>query len=492
MLTASNKTKIAITTNTVTDKNNVIMPVFDFNSKTYFKYRKCDAGDSSFINRYAEGYNMVDYSSSDINMSVPGVDFPGENSWLSQSDMRTHLTTVFIYPGHYYSTHPKWFATKNGNTGTYSNGPSYVDWQLCFTAHGDTSEYNAMVNETATKIKNEYDRQFPTNRPTKILELTVADNDNRCNCSACKAMEAQYGSLAATLIKFVNDVNSKVHSSSAYDNLEIGTSAYLQYEKPPVGITSDVAVRIAPIRANYFHSIDDREYNEDAYQMFEGWSKVARLHSWLYETNFENYLLPFNSFESITKSIKYMSQKNVEYAYIEGQHNVADQRRTGFTDLKVYLDGKFMHNPDSDYNELLDRYFLNYFGEGHEKMRTFFDELVNRMNQFDTSYTPISAGINTKRIWNKDELEKWVSLCKEAIDLVSNPIIKENILAESIFPQFALCSLFGSSYSSNVIYAMRQSFKNDADSLGINMTKDSSSIANTIREKYYKPWGLVS
>ena len=125
-------------------------------------------------------------------------------------------------------------------------------------------------------------------------------------------------------------------------------------------------------------------------------------------------------------------------------------------------------------------------------MRTFFDELVLRMNQFSPSYCGLYSTIHTKSIWNRSELEKWANLCKESLNMVSDPLIKENIVAESIFPQFALCSLFESSYGATTLRTMRVNFKNDADSLHIVMTKDSNATSNSITEKYYKPWGLVS
>lgn len=492
-----------ITINSVADKNNVVIKPLNISGVTQFNYRRCDWGDSGHSDTYMDGYNSIGYSTNEVFINVPG----NNGDKHLDSGERFHTMLRVLFPGTYVNTHKKWYATNSIGTLISKSDDSYYTWQLCFTAHGDQTEYNLMVQEAANNIIT----IFKNNTDTRVNNICfgIGDSSNRCNCATCKSQEYTYGSISGTLIKFVNDVETIVNSrvsETNRDRIIISTFAYLAYKNAPIKnntatiLTNDnVKIFVAPIEANYTYSIGDATNNQLSYDMFEQWSTVGGLYAWLYDTNFSHYLYPYNSFSAMPESIKYMQEKGVELAYIEGQHNLYSQGRTGFNDFKKYVNGQFLLDSTQRYEDLKYKYFKNYYGSGYVKMTSFFDEMVARLETFETnsslksilysgSAKSIYSHIDDARLWDKDQLLRWVNLCSEAYNAESNAKIKKHILVESIFPRFALCTGFASSFSSDELLKMRQSFKTDATSLNITYTMENNQ---TPMSTYYSNWGII-
>ena len=332
----------------------------------------------------------------------------------------------------------------------------------------------------------------------------MGDNTSYCHCSSCTSAASSYGgSLAGTIVHFLNDVYDVIEPRIAETNRDeifLSFLAYYEYEQAPTGINCNdhVGVIVAPIQADYNEAINSAKNYSDYGSLFSGWSNVcSRVDTWLYETNFQNYLYPLNTFKATTDSIKYLaSLGSINVIYTQGQHNVTAYR-TGFNALKKYLNSKFMIDPSSDYDELVDKFFAHYYGEGGETMRTFFNQMVDRLEYNEANHSDILYQNNRKcvgqnianaSLWSFSELQSWVALCDTAMSMTSSATYRKNILSESIFPRFALCTLFANQYSSSDLNALRTAFKNDCDSLGITRYKEAN--ASTLQSDYYDDWGL--
>ncbi len=440
--------------------NNIAIPYIDLQHTTAFKYRRCDDSDFTWSDGDCLSYNSGNWSNKNPLITVNGV-------------QKYHNSTLIIDPDTYKSSHPKWYSqNKYGITSTN---------QLCYTARGNSSEYNALVNETADKIIELFASEANLEKDT--LCFGMADNVEYCHCSACSSAASGYGgALSGTIVKFLNDVYDVISpriSETNRSEIYLTFLAYYEYEEAPTNITCNdhVGVIVAPIQANYTEAINSSSNYSEFGSLFSAWSTAcSKIDTWLYETNFGNYLYPLNSFEATTKSISYLaSLGSISVIYTQGQHNV-NAPRTGFNALKRYLNSKFMDNPDSNFDDLVDKFFAHYYGEGGATMRTFFDELVTKLEYNEANYSSILYQDNRKsigqniadsRLWDVDQLRSWVSLCETARNEATSTVAKTNILVESIFPRFALCSLFASSYSSSELRALRQAFKDDCTTLGI-------------------------
>lgn len=458
------------------------IPYLNIDHTTAFEYRRCDDSDFTWSDGDKLLYNSGNWTNKNPLIMVNGV-------------QKYHNSTLIIDPDTYKSSHPKWYsANKYGITKTD---------QLCYTARGNSTEYNALVNTTADKIIEAF--QNDTNLSRDTLCFGMADNREYCHCSACTSAASNYGgSLAGTVVNFLNDVYDVIAprvSETNRSNIYLYFLAYYSYEQAPTNITCNdhVGVIIAPILANYTESITS-DYNYSKYGvLFSDWSNVcSKIDTWLYETNFQNYLYPLNTYKATTESITYLaSLGSINTIYTQGQHNVTAPR-TGFNALKKYLNAKFMDDPSSNYDELVDKFFAHYYGEGGSTMRIFFDQLVERMEYneankasilYDDPSVPKAVGqkVANASLWDYNELVSWVSLCESAMNSTTSQTCKDNILAESIFPRFALCCLYTNKYSSSELLALRTSFKNDCNKLGINRWKEGG---NSLQTDYFDDWGV--
>lgn len=493
-----------ITDYNIPDKNNIDLPFFDIAYAPSFGYRKCDWSDDksagwSDNDCYRFGYN-AGFGARGYYLGTPAV------GTLSSPET-FHTSLHILYPGTYYSTHNKWYA-ENEKGANY--GDNYRLWQLCFTAHGDESEYQTMVTEAAKGIVSAF--KSDSNKKTRSLMFGTEDNYNYCHCTTCTEKTKTYGSITGTVVKFVNDVRDKVYenvSETGRDSIDLGLFAYLAYKaaplingSPTIQLKNNVYVLAAPIEANYTLPLTDAK-NASSKAVIDDWSKVGTVSAWLYDTNFSYYLYPFNSFKSNAENLSYLKSKGVGMVYLQGQHN-AVQPRTGFIALKKYLASRLMMDTSLSYETLLDEFFDSYYGEGGTLMRSFFDAMVARLETiestskfqsslYDQKQVSIYQSINNRNFWSYDELKGWVDACDKAYSLASTEKAKKHIQIESVFPRFALAELFtkktdwGSVLNgAEKLQAFRQELKTLMDSLGFKITRESGVETSY----YFKEWGI--
>ncbi len=479
--------------------SDIPLPSFSFSFSPSFGYRKCDWSDGNDGDMYSFGYNQG-YGDHMHYMSALG------NSTFSSGETY-HTSLRVLGPVEFYSSHPKWFALDaNGN----NYGDDYAAWQLCYTAHGDNDEYQSMLAQAATYVRWIYKNKRASKNQTSFL-FGTADNENVCHCSSCEKAASDYGSVAGTVVKFINDLKGKL--ASLAPDLSIGMFAYCGYEKAPIkngapsiSLNEGTYVLVAPIKANYTYALTDAR-NASSEQMFEDWSKVGEVSAWLYDTNFMYYLFPFNSFKANYDNLTYLKQKAVGMVYLQGQHN-AIQPRTGFNAFKKFMAGKAMMDVNESYDDLKNEFFASYYGEAGELMKTFFDEMVAQLESIESNsdyqstlypsgQASIYQDIQNAKFWSWDQLKRWREICEEAYTSASSDIAKKHVLIESIFPRFATAVLYDykkwdgllPSTKKENLKAFRTALRDDCVSLGITIFRES---AVTMDYYYYGEggWGL--
>ncbi len=83
--------------------------------------------------------------------------------------------------------------------------------QLCFTAHGNETAREAMIDALVEKLKNtlivyeDYDAD-------EVYGLTLSDHDatRHCTCDSCQTSFEKYGTMAGAQIEVINKVNEKI------------------------------------------------------------------------------------------------------------------------------------------------------------------------------------------------------------------------------------------------------------------------------------------
>ena len=433
----------------VYDKNGATIPDMEITEEPDFEYRM----PSTFKMPdavYGMGFNKVNFNA--MFMPVP-------NRATGTDAVTMHNSYNYLPPSMYKSSHPKW----------YSNAGNPVKQQLCYTAHGDSEEYRAMVDTLYEYLKQIVDANpFMSN-----ITVTQQDNLYYCDCAECTSVIAEYGAVSAAYIMFLNDIDDKLQADLEAEAVANGTKkrevnivffAYHGTKKSPTKLvdgkylpTSEkvimnehVGVLVAPIESYYtssFYSDKNKALGET--ESIKSWSCLTnKVYMWIYETYFNNYFYPYNSWETILPNYMFCYENNAVYMFDQGQHNQASP--SAFMAFKYYLDSKAGINVNRSYKELEEKFFSGYFKEAADSMKNYYNALKVRLKYLEENYPSVDGGINNGKknvlanasYWSVDILNEYLGYIQTALsdvafyestDYATYCMLKNHILAESLF-----------------------------------------------------------
>ena len=280
----------------------------------------------------------------------------------------------------YQDSHPEYLALHNGERTTD---------QPCLT--------NPDVLEIAKKnVLAILQREHDPNASLQIVSVTQNDNQNYCQCDACKAFEAAHGGVqSATMMNFVNQI-ADVVADAGYDNVAIDTFAYQYTRQAPEGIVprDNVIVRLCTIECCFCHALDDPSCsrNTELMQDLRDWCAICdRLYIWDYTTNYSHTCLVFPDFGVIQRNIQVFSEHNVKGVYEEGNYYMASCD-TEFGDLRLYMIAKCLQDPYCDLDAEIDGFLAAYYGNGWTHVRKaiglYTSHAGNRSGHLGIYYSP--------------------------------------------------------------------------------------------------------
>ena len=469
------------------EKDGTTLPDMELIERPDFDYRQISQPVGN--GRYGMGY-----SDNGIMMSVNG------GVW--------HNSFQYLPPETWAEDYPEWY-TPDGRTQSSATGGQNPG-QLCYTAHGnEKGTYQKMIDTAFEVLKKTVD----ANPTLSNVTLTQEDNYDACDCDACMAEAEKYGgSVNGPVIKFVNALAEKLEDYLGDTRrVTISFFAYRATAQSPTVRNSDgtysaidgihchpnVGVIIAPIEASYSHSFYE-SVNTTYAENIKSWSAVCdNIYMWLYATNFAYYMFPAGTWDTVAETYRFCKENNAVFMYNEGQWNT--NAVSHFSKLKEYLDSRLLVDVNLNYGELVDRFFANYYGDGGEAMRTFFDGLQAHMKYLEATYSASLRGgykdnIAQAQYWPKKLLDGWMELIDEANAAIeplraSDPeryaVYSDHITLESLFPRYALISLYSGNYSSTQLQQMRVSFKEDSAALGASMVDEQTSFSSV-----FNTWGV--
>ena len=393
--------------------------------------------------------------------------------------------------------HPDWFSVKDQKT--------TKDLQLCYTAHGNPTEFNAM---TDTVLETLYETVM-RNPYIDNVQFSLEDNLKWCACKACSDEKLKYGTDSAVVIKFCNNLHRRLQERLAAEHVDRKINlvfyAYHATLEAPVVQNADgsyspvdedvvcddgVYVFYAPVYARYVDGFSE-ESNRTYQELMKQWGVISKeIYLWIYGTNYNNYLIPYNTFNSMQDTYRFAKENKVRYLFEEGQHYGTTPRPGGFTYLKEYLSSKLMWNVNADTGELTDKFFRYYFRDAAPAMREYFDEL--RLNfEYNEKNVGMGGGIYENvletKYWREGALLHWLDLIEEAYDAIE-PLeqtdkelyekLKSRILIESIAPRYLYLSLYCNDSSARTMQ-MKRDFKRDMTEMNfgeVGQTVDISGL----------------
>jgi len=381
--------------------------------------------------------------------------------------------------------HPDWFSN-NCKPGYY---------QFCFTARGNETEYEAMVEEIAKKIEFSltiYNPQDYGNRYTAV-SMTTQDNHQVCTCPQCTVDEAKYG-YGGMVGRFINDVGEKVeawmeqpeNAPYAREDFRIIFFAYLEYSVPPISYDKDnetwtpvdetvylrdnVGVYLAPARNfAWERSVYDPE-NDAGREVVEGWAQLTDcIYLWTYCTNFGALMYISDTYSMFNhEGYQYFCSKNVEMLVNQGPTN--NPWSTAWNCLKMYLDAKLQWDCTLDTQTLTNDWFRAMFGDAADEMQDLFNEQIAYTRKtfieagfYSPSSGPTDNGVKNRAFFPLSLLESWINkfdAAKAKLN-VNNPkyqMYADHIEWETLSPLYIALALHGDA-TSKMNEEMRTTYK---------------------------------
>ena len=324
--------------------------------------------------------------------------------------------------------------------------------QLCYTAHGNTADYNAMVAQIVNVMGIALSSSQVYNYPDiAYVTLTTEDGDGHCTCNACQEAKAKYGSDVGAVIALCNDVRAGMEewmntNPTFKRDITLLFFAYNAYVTAPAeynsstgkyqfkgGLTMrpDVGVMYAVSDyVNYYYDIE-HENNADFREQFDAWSDItkasgAKLGLWTYSKNFSAYMLRADVYGGTAffnnNAYRYFAKKGVDLWFNQGSTN-GTATLSAFEKLNGYIDSQMMRDSTQDVATLTDKWFNAMYGEGATAMRNLYNaQNAMARNIFGTSKEGIPtvqvAKSTIKSKLTTDELSKWfgyIDSAKEAV-----------------------------------------------------------------------------
>lgn len=461
----------------------------------------------------AQGVEQIPLYEFDIT-DIPDITLRTASDGVVESNQNTlYRMRVRPYLEHFLVVNGKWAHNSlayvqdstDANEKWYNSGRT----QLCYTAHGDETEYNKMQNACFETLK----KTLIEDTEKSSVIFAIEDNFDICSCEACNAMTEKYGAISSTIILFLNDLNTlvkdwfKTEEGKLYArDLKIIFFAYNSYEAAPAtyneetgkyeandGIKLDDGVycQLCPIFMDYYKPITDETNKEDCTNM-QKWIDMAEgnLYLWYYSTNFSYYLAPYDYFDAMVENYRFAVDGGTYYLFDQRQFNETGVV-TGWSTLKNYMNYKLAWDIEEDVEELYDNFFDAYFGPASDDMREVFDGLrvltnYNTANKELGGRRSIYLELVDEKYWPKDVLEKWLDCFERAEAKIAdlkekNPsqyeMYRNHINGEKLSVLYLFVQCYSYNTSAEVIDAYRTEFKEIADSFGLTYLAETQTIS---------------
>lgn len=420
--------------------------------------------------------------------------------------------TSNIIPREAHPDHDKWFSDQSGQ--------GAENTQLCYTAHGDAEEFDALAERAAYVITRSLIKYPADKYPLRnIVTFTHEDNSSvMCRCEHCMKAQEKYGTQVGAAIVMANAIRAKIETwmnqpeNAAYkrDNFKLVFFAYAAFvdapahydeaqgkyviNHPDLQMRDDVGVYYAISNGlSYQKNLYD-ELSEEGVENSLKWFDISpSVYLWTYDANFGNFLFRTagtNFYD--TDAYQFFAQGNAKGLF--KQSAMPGANLTSFQMLDIYLDAMMQWDTTRDINELTQKWFKAMFKEAADVM---FDLYLQQNNwaliiAHETKKIAQTGIINYsigREYWQYEMLKGWLDKIDEARALVekyktSDPalykVLKEHIDIEWVCPAYYAMFYNADSFTNEKYNEMVTYFKVDIASLkDFRMSERSASTIGT-------------
>lgn len=409
----------------------------------------------------------------------------------SSSARGVHNSLNWLPKTQFLADHPLWY-NKSGT-------------ELCYTAHGDATEYESMQNACVEKAIATLKLYSKTDYPyLRILNFTQQDNFDPCACSECAKNTEKYGTNAATLILFMNDLRKKLdvaienefEEKDRRDDLTLTFFAYLYSETAPsdsfkeMHLNDGVSVFLATSNTFDHQSSIYADSNTEGRLNLKNWGKLSKeIFLWTYSTKFSHYMYPVDTYNFYGEdAYTFFAANNVKLMYNQSQVTQKGTT-TAWHNLKAYLDSKLEWDGTRNSQYYTEKYINAMFGDAAPVMKKIYESVRLRAGIVKTMYngTTLLSGttnLENKKFWPYLTVKQWLEMYDEAynaleecklIDPEGYKIYKAHIDAEYLSPSYIMLCLYENSLSSEQSQKIKTMFKEAVMSTGITNVRETGS-----------------
>ena len=299
----------------------------------------------------------------DVNNVHNATDSHGHVGYVNKKDLDPEDATKTLK-----ETHPEFFSDHLNKNLTY--------YDLCYTSgiseDGKLIEGINVANLMIDKLKT-----FLAKESAKDTELImigrVDDRTAICKCDTCEARRDKF-TESGIQVMFVNvveqAVNAWLRETQDRECLFV-TFAYQATQTPPVDedgnpvsplvkANENVAIRIAPIDADYTYSFDDERQSASQKKIVYGWSACAdTIMIWDYVSCYVEYWWYYPNLYYLKENLQ--TYKDIGSIYVMNQSSYT-QNQIWHDDMRNYIASRLYWNLDWDVEYLMNEYLTLYYG----------------------------------------------------------------------------------------------------------------------------------
>lgn len=238
-------------------------------------------------------------------------------------------------------------------------------------------------------IRNDRKKTLEKKEPSPIYYMFFTnDNSEFCRCPKCHAAAEKLGTSGITL-DFVNQLADAV--AKDYPDVVVVMDAYRSTMEPPKGPMSarkNVMVLIAALGVEFEGPLGrdvlrplTASQNQYYVRHLDAWKKYsARIGIWDYFRMFgQGFAAPASSIGTRSELFKKHHSLGTEYMFIEGE--IYPGMTDHFLDLRNWLTGKLLVNPQADAAALTEDFMNGYYGKAAPAMKEYLAYVEKRMTE---------------------------------------------------------------------------------------------------------------
>ena len=338
------------------------MPELHLQKKPLLEYRMHYTYDFNHCFRFA------------AKLRINGSDIPEKFGGGMKYVWFVHSLDHIIPQAEFAQTHPEYFAMRNGKRFLPEKAG---DGQRCLT-NPDVLEISVERVRAALKSHPE----------CRMISISQLDNMNFCTCPECAKVDAEEGSSAGTVLRFVNAVASRLRDE--FPDVIFDTLAYVYSRPAPklVRPAENVCVRLCSIECCFAHTFDKCDDTTWWAKRPDGtrtsflsdlrdWSRICdRLYVWDYVTQFSHYPVPFPNWHTLQPNLQTMVENNVKGVFEQGHS--ARGGGADLLELRQYLIAKLLWDPYCDLERHMTEFLEYFYGPAAPVIREYIETICSK------------------------------------------------------------------------------------------------------------------